>query len=740
MTHWTSHRFLAAATLSLWLGFAQVYFSVVQAYGVADAQDANNFGASLLSGANNLPSVDSAVTTGPAGSGVFNVRDYIPGANESQAWSMSTYYNNPAALKNAVNETHLDTQESGCRRTNFSWEKHNHPVMKVEYVRLVAVHDRSPTTGELLYDASGAPFITTVVAERHGLPGDDIHFQLKVFGSDDQFLDVRTYPSLGVDGYAYRFTYDRMEVPSDGTFAPTNPRLSAGALNLSSYGTAANQWEISGAIIAAGQLSVTLYTSLVRAETTYWAPSGPCPVDPPGCVVDGVQVCSTWGYYVGSIYTQSDYQAQARDIVSAGDMNFGAERAGVTDVTSSVAVSARDIANGSSALYTEVHGSGCDTDRRYSNRGLNAGVYYNAQECQSDFLGCLGTDCHNPGAEYNGSLSEAVVGLSAIDQIQHDLTCTETGKEPATAWQACTIRIFKGEHQTCKIPIGSGIGLTPDCCDEGANAASGIDAFNYFKLLYFGQKLMRTKGVQKALVNLPGVPGWKAAYQNVTNSVQSAIKATTKTFENAVSGFMQELGFDNAVGSSSVPSLNLNILSTIQQKLMQTFYNFCNSVFGEAFANTIFTTTTSGGITTYGFAGVLSWIMTIYYVYQIIKIIGHIIYRCTEEELKLGISLAAEQCIYAGKYCHDEVLGICIEKRKSWCCYKSYLSQLFMKEFRVNQNIGGGLYRYGTRDAEAPYCDGLADYELRSADWSRLDLTPYINKLKAGGIVPATTY
>lgn len=740
--HQTSHRFLAATALSAWLGFAQVYFAVVQAYGVADAQEANDFGAALLSGANSLPAANSTVPTGSTGAGTFNVREYVPGASETKAWSMSNYYNNPAALKDAVTETQLDSQETGCRATHFSWEKSNHPVMKVEYVRLVTVHDRSPTTGAFLYDASGAPLTTMVVAERNAFPSEDIAFRLKVFGSDDQYLDVQTYPSLGVDGYAYRFTYDRMEEPSDGSFAPTYARVSAGALNFTSYGTAQNQWEIVGTINAPGQWEVILYSNLVSVETTYWTPAGPCPADPPGCTVDGVDICSTWGYYVGSIFTQSDYQAQARSIVSVGDVNFSGNRAGIGDVTAAVSVSATNISNGTNPLYNEVHGGGCNTDRRYTNTGVNGSVYYNSQQCQSDYMGCLGTDCHNPSAEYNGGFNQAVVGLSAIDQIQHDITCTQTGEAPTDVWQSCDVRIFKGDHQTCKVPIGSGAGLTPDCCDEGRNAASGIDVFNYFKLLYYGQKLMRMNVVQGAMANWPGVAGWKSAYQGVTNTVQSAIQATTKTFENAASGFMQELGFDNAVGGTTTPSFNLNILSTIQQKLMQVFYEFLKRVFGEQFANTVIVQTAggAGGTQTLAFAGPIAWIIAIYYIYQIIKIIGHLVFKCTEDELKLGIGIAAEQCIYAGKYCHDEILGICVEKRKSWCCYKSYLSRLFMQELRVNQNLGGGLYEGGARDAENPYCDGLTTGELQAADWSRIDLTPYIQRLKVGGILPTTTY
>jgi conjugal transfer mating pair stabilization protein TraN len=81
------------------------------------------------------------------------------------------------------------------------------------------------------------------------------------------------------------------------------------------------------------------------------------------------------------------------------------------------------------------------------------------------------------------------------------------------------------------------------------------------------------------------------------------------------------------------------------------------------------------------------------------------------------------------------VLGICVEKRKSFCCYKSFLSRLFMEEFRLNQNLGGG-----PGDPADPNCEGLTIEQLQSADWSRVDLTPYIRRMEDAGILPTTAY
>ena len=724
-------RLWAGCALSAWLAFSQVYFPLVYAYDVNDAQDANDFGAALLSGASALPSVNSGVPTGDTGPGTLNVRDYVPGANESQAWETSTYYENPAALKDAVREAHRDVRQAGCRTTTFVAEKYDHPVMTVEARRLIAVHDRDPITGAFLYDNVGAPLSTMVVAEQVPFAGDPLPFTLRPFGSDEEHLHVISYPSLTADGFAYLFKYDRLQAPNDGSFIPSSPRISAGGFSIASPGTVYNEWTMTGTISAAGHGMLTFWVNLHRVETVYAEPAAVCPADPPGCVVSGIEVCAVSGFDLSSIYTSKDHQTQGYDIIMGGDANFRSSRPVVADVTDTVSQSARAVSQGINPVSSEVSGGGCSEDRVYKGP-VTEGLYRVSQTCFSEFMGCLGTDCHNPSAQHNGGFGQAAAGLAAFDQIQHDMTCLETGNPPQNPYDACDLRIFRGTHQTCKIPIGSGVGLAPDCCDEGANAAAGIDLIAYFKLVYFTQKLARLNVVKQAFVGFPGAAGWQTAYNATVAPIKGAVQATITGFENAVSGFFQELGF-NTGGSSGI---NLNIFSVIQQAMMAAFKDLLVQLFGQTFADTVIVTTVSStGETTLAFAGPIMWIIAIWYIYQILKIIGSIVFKCTEEELRLGISVAAEECFYAGTYCQNDVLGICVEKRKSYCCYKSFLSRLFMEEFRVRQAIGGGV-----GDEADPYCEGLTIAELQSADWSRVDLTPYLRRMEEAGIMPSSAY
>ena len=720
-------RLWATCALAAWLGFSQVYFPLVHAYGVADAQEANDFGGALLSGASNLPAVSSGVDSGP---GTINVREYVPGANESQAWEASTYFNNPEGLKGAVREAHRDVRQSGCKVTTLVPEKYDHPVMTVEARRLIAVQDLDPLSGDPLFDNAGFPLTTLVVREAIPFPTGDVPFMLRPFGADEEQLDVVTYPTLTSDGVGYLYKYNRLPAPSDGSFIPSSPRISAGVFTVASPGTIQNEWTMTGTFSAALSGIVTFWINLHRVETVYVAPEDTCPAAP-GCIVSGVEICAVNGFVIGAaLYSSKDYQSQAYDIIVGADSSFKTNRPLVADATEAVSDSARAVAQGENPIRSEVAGGGCSEERVYKGP-VTDGLYRVSQSCLSEFVGCLGTDCHNPSAQFNGGFGQAASGLAALDQIQHDMTCFETGAPPESVTQSCDLRIFRGTHQTCKIPIGQGTGITPDCCEEGLNAAAGIDLINYFKLVYYSQKLMRLSVVKQSFAGFPGAAGWQTAYDATVGTVKGAVSSTVKAFETSVSGFFQELGF-NTGGTGGI---NLNIFSVIEQALMRALQELLTQMFGEAFTSTIIGTAggTGAGANNLVFIGPVAWILAAWYIYQILKIVAAIVFKCTEDELRLGISREAEECYYAGQYCQNDVLGICVEKRKSFCCYKSFLSRLFMEEFRLNQNLGGGA-----GDPADPNCEGLTIEQLQSADWSRVDLTPYIRRLEDAGILPTT--
>ena len=81
--------------------------------------------------------------------------------------------------------------------------------------------------------------------------------------------------------------------------------------------------------------------------------------------------------------------------------------------------------------------------------------------------------------------------------------------------------------------------------------------------------------------------------------------------------------------------------------------------------------------------------------------------RCNEEERKLAIAaLRNKRCVKIdGRYCHKKVLGKCVEKRDSYCCYGSQLARIIQEIAHHQLGIAWG-------DAEHPNCSSLTASQL----------------------------
>jgi len=730
-------RFYASLALSLWLAFTQVYYNVLHAYTQADAADASAIGVSLLGGAGDIPSASLQIDGNNPGTAV-NAADYLPGANYARINKAASFYSHPQDLQGLVMEADAHAKNTGCETTRFTLVRAGQHLMRVVAKRLIGVQERHPETDALMVDQGGAPLLQQQLGETVELPATAIRFSVFPLGDDAQRVQVLQAATATSDGVAVVIDYKRLQAPADGTYVLTNARWSGAASysygdpsdpGYAGYGTAQNQWNVRGVFTPAAN-EVLFLADLYRAETTHYYPEtadDPCP---PAyqCDMDGVAVCTTEAFHVGSIFAEDhlDYIQTAHDILTTGHNNAVT----LDDMVEQLSDTTGAIADGSSPVYREVVGSGCTQSKSYGTTYAD-GVTQFSQSCASDFVGCGGTACHNPGAEWNTHMDEALGALATLDGIANDFICLETGKPPENIAQSCDIRIWRGQHLECKVPIGSDIGLTPDCCEEGLEAFGYQDVLAYFKMSYYAYKLAKVKVISAHLSTLGGmVPGWTEFYQYVSTTVQGAINATLAPLEKAATGLLQELGLATKQGTP----ITQGFLTAIEQALMQTFQTFLTEVFGPELASAIIVT--DPATQQLVFTGPVQWILVVYYVYQILKIIGHILYACTEDELNLGLRRENQECVYLGKYCADEVLGVCVEKRKSFCCFNSMLAALMMAAIRGDQNIGGGFYVYDTRDVEDPNCEGLTLEELVQVDFSTIDLSPWLNRLREAGIYP----
>lgn len=80
---------------------------------------------------------------------------------------------------------------------------------------------------------------------------------------------------------------------------------------------------------------------------------------------------------------------------------------------------------------------------------------------------------------------------------------------------------------------------------------------------------------------------------------------------------------------------------------------------------------------------------------------------CDDDEVELAAQNKAGACYFLGAYCQSEILGICLDKRDRYCCFKSPMSKML----RVSMHEQG-VITMGT--AEDPQCDGISVSQMQS--------------------------
>ncbi len=88
---------------------------------------------------------------------------------------------------------------------------------------------------------------------------------------------------------------------------------------------------------------------------------------------------------------------------------------------------------------------------------------------------------------------------------------------------------------------------------------------------------------------------------------------------------------------------------------------------------------------------------------------------CDGEEVLLGQKRQKGQCHFVGTFCAQKVLGVCVTKKSTFCCFGSKLLRILQEQARAQLGMGWG-------SAESPDCRGLTPQQLASVDFSKLDL------------------
>ena len=238
-----------------------------------------------------------------------------------------------------------------------------------------------------------------------------------------------------------------------------------------------------------------------------------------------------------------------------------------------------------------------------------------------------------------------------------------------------------------------------------------------------------------------------SALQNVVNAPGAITNSIGRHITTGFNSALEWAGFNpvtiatDTAGVQSAVSSSVTGFGPLQQFVATGFSNFLQTIGLDQLASSLFTTTAEGTVTDWAADGlgemvgnVLGWIMFIYTVYNVLKILGNIIFACEEEELSFGIQLVNRACHHVGTYCSKKVtfLGLekCVIETQTHCCFSSPFARIINEQLR-EQGIGPD---WGT--ATEPNCDGIPITELENVDWDLVDLSEWEAILFEAGLVP----
>ncbi|PTT50685.1 type-F conjugative transfer system mating-pair stabilization protein TraN [Aeromonas sp. HMWF014] len=103
---------------------------------------------------------------------------------------------------------------------------------------------------------------------------------------------------------------------------------------------------------------------------------------------------------------------------------------------------------------------------------------------------------------------------------------------------------------------------------------------------------------------------------------------------------------------------------------------------------------------------------------------------CSSEEKALGAARQRKLTIDIGEFCSKKVIGVCVEKKRSYCVFDSKLAQIVQQQGRQWQlGVGFG-------GASSPDCRGITIEQLQAIQFDNLDFSNFYEDLQNGSAVP----
>jgi conjugal transfer mating pair stabilization protein TraN len=345
---------------------------------------------------------------------------------------------------------------------------------------------------------------------------------------------------------------------------------------------------------------------------------------------------------------------------------------------------------------------------------IESGQVETSYQCDGDFQ-CIGPDCFDTTVEPNTDFAKVSALLNAAQSAQQDMIC-----EPSTGTDSSTrCTLFQGDDMECKEAVGG----VQDCCDQPV----GVSPADYLKMMIAVPKIDSSIMAAKLTDTSSALGKMKSGYEALRNPLVEPVKEAVQPFTSYVDTLTSEIkdslydSLDQVVGKlkEKASELTAEVIQvfTGEEQLAEQAGQAAASEVGEQGAQQAGQQLVSFGATMFA----------IYGYYQLAMTLIKIIWACEEDEFMLAAQRELNNCHYVGSYCKTKVLGVCVEKRRSYCCYKSPLARIMNEQIREASGLGWG-------SAENPSCGGIPLDTLDSVDWDNINLDEWTAMLQKEGL------
>jgi conjugal transfer mating pair stabilization protein TraN len=297
--------------------------------------------------------------------------------------------------------------------------------------------------------------------------------------------------------------------------------------------------------------------------------------------------------------------------------------------------------------------------------------------------------CENMTCDANG------VCISAVDQPDPDFGRTaasmELARQMGTYMDPNNLTVFGGEDSRCskgKLGVSS-------CCSPkgGGQSNAGLASSMFPAVLTTGKEVLDVGSMylyDSLMSNDTMQQGVGAMISQVNNWMGGSEGA--EFFNGSFDPSFSYMGFGVGIGSAGA-----NTIASMSLGGVDIFISFNP----YALLATL----------------VLDWLLT-----------------CQQSDHMTGLRKGQNLCHHVGTYCSSKFLGACVEKKETHCCYNSRLARIVQEQGRPQ--IGKS---WGT--PEAPVCGGFTQTEIEGLDFSKMDLSEFIQEIQAKAVntIPGST-